>query len=165
MSNPLKDFLEMKQAAQLSFPGMGSGLGQVARNVGRNIGNEAQKATGAAVAGLGVAAAGAAVHKIYDALTKRRDFRAMLEHNPHLAEAQAQDPKRFNQLYSTLRTMNPEFAKDPIVAGSYMDRMVQNPAGVGGMAGELLNARDKVPAHVSDTFHSALLKGIGSRQS
>lgn len=163
MGNPIEDFMQVKQAGQLSLPGMGRSAGEFARSTGGRIGAEIPKAIGGAVAGLGVAAAGAAAGKIYEALTKRRDFKAMLEHNPQLADAHAQDPKGFNQLYSTLRTMNPEFARDPLVAGSYMDRMVQNPSGIGGMATELLGARDRMATPVRDTFHSSIVKGIGSK--
>lgn len=157
MGNPVTDYITMKTAGPFS------GMGRVAGDTGRKILDEIPKGVGAGVAALGVGAATSAVAKIHDALTKRRDFRAMLEHNPHLAEAQAQDPKRFNQLFTTLRTFNPAFSADPIVAGTYMDRMWQSPSGVGGIVTEALQARDKVPHPVMDLFHQGVVKGLGSK--
>lgn len=157
MDNPIVAYMMTKTAGPLD------GVSRMAGNVGRKALDEIPKGIGAGVAALGVGAATAAVQKIHDALTKRRDFRSMLEHNPHLQEAQTQDPKRFNQLYSTLRTFNPEFSADPIVAGTYMDRMWQNPAGAGAIATEALQARDKIPHPVQELFHAGVVKGLGSK--
>lgn len=118
-----------------------SGLGQGAKRVlepselGR-IGTQA-----AIVGGVGILAAGA--QKTYLAITKKRDFDAMLEHNPDLAEHQAANPQQFNQHYSSLRSMNPLFAKDPVVAGSYMRQMSMNPGTAGKVLVESLNSLQK----------------------
>ena len=92
--------------------------------------------TGAAAAGAAtlVAGAGMAVSKAYDALTKGRDFRVMLQHNPDLQEHLDRNPERFNQMYTTLRAMNPAFGKDPLVAGTYMRQMTESPMNAGGIA-------------------------------
>ncbi len=148
--NPIDAYIKTKTAG-------------MAGDTGRRVLQEIPKGIGAGVAALGIGAATSAVQKIHEALTKRRDFRSMLEYNPHLQEAQAQDPKRFNQLYSTLRTFNPEFSADPIVAGTYMDRMWQNPGGAGAIATEALQARDKIHHPVTDLFHAGVVKGLGSK--
>lgn len=157
MKNPIEEYIMSKTAGPLG------GMRHLAVDTGRKILEEVPKGIGAGVVALGVGGATAAVTKIHDALTKRRDFRQMLEHNPHLADAQSQDPKRFNQLFTTLRTFNPAFSADPIVAGTYMDRMIQSPGGAGAIAAEALQARDKVPHPTLDLFHQGVVKGIASK--
>jgi hypothetical protein len=150
MGNPIENYLKEKQAGLFGA-------------ASRKVVEEVPKAVGAGIAAAGLGAAGAAMNKIIDAVAKRRDFRQMMDHNPHLHEAHTSDPKRFNQLYSTLRTFNPAFASDPIVSGSYMDRMWNNPAGAGGIATEALMARDKVPHPIGDIFHAGVVKGLGGK--
>lgn len=84
-----------------------------------------------------------AAQKTYLAITKKRDFDAMLKHNPDLAEHQEANPQMFNQHYSSLRSMNPMFAKDPVVAGSYMRQMSMNPGTAGKVLVESLNSLQK----------------------
>ena len=96
----------------------------------------AEHAVGAAAHGL-VGAAGAGVGlgamKLFQAATKARDFRQMLEYNPDLAQHHEADPKMFNQMYTSLRRMNPTYAADPIVAGTFMRQMAENPNHAGDM--------------------------------
>lgn len=132
MSNPINDYLHLKEAAKYPPKFGTSRLGTMFAGAGQKVLEEVPKGIGAGMAAAGIGAAGAAVNKIVDVVMKRREFREMMDHNPHLQDAHAQDPKRFNQLYSTLRTFNPAFAGDPIVSGSYMDRMWNNPQGAGG---------------------------------
>jgi hypothetical protein len=80
-----------------------------------------------------------------DAATKQRDFRRMLSFNPDLQEHHERDPRMFNQMYSSLRTMNPGFAKDPLVAGTYMRRMSESPLTAGGVLTDAVGSRDKLP--------------------
>jgi hypothetical protein len=120
---------------------------------------------GLAVAGTGAAALGAlAVHKIYDAATKTRDFKSMLEYAPDVAEMHAENPQQVNQMFSTLRTFNPDFTRDPVVASSYVRRMVQEPMGAGGIASEALQSRDKIKHPYSDAVTRAALGGGGKKQ-
>lgn len=187
MSNPITDYLQSKEAAipmgragaravaSRAARAAGGAAGQAAgaassagapglfSQMGGKLLQEIPKGVGAGLAAAGIGAAGAAVNKIVDAIQKRRDFRQMMEYNPHLQEAHAADPKRFNQVYSTLRTFNPAFAADPIVAGTYMDRMWNSPQGAGGIATEALMARDKVPSPIGDIFHAGVIKGLGSK--
>jgi hypothetical protein len=143
--NAVEEFLGMKKTA-----GPMSSFGQ---HAGR-------AAAGGLAAGLGAAAAGGiglAVSKIVDAATKSHDFKQMLENNQDLHEHYSNDPKKFNLMFSTLRTMNPQFSKDPLVAGAYMRRMVMAPEGIGGMAGEALGHRRDFEQPLQEMFS----KGVG----
>jgi hypothetical protein len=134
MKTPLEEFLAMKTAG-----------------FGRTFGNAATGAGATALVGAGAAALTVGASKAYDAITKRRDFATMLDHNPDLAEHHAADPRTFNRLYSSLRTVNPTFAKDPIIAGTYMRRMVESPM-AGGVLTDALAMNEKVPQHVGEAF-------------
>jgi hypothetical protein len=46
-------------------------------------------------------------------------------------------------MFSTLRTLNPAFSRDPVVAGGYLRQMVSEPQHAGYRAVEALNYRDK----------------------
>lgn len=120
------DFKKIKQA----------GFGDTARRVGQAMPEALAMGLGAVGATAAVGGLGVASQKIYDAMTKRRDFNAMLEHNPDLVEHHQNNPKSFNQMFTTLRTMNPQFSKDPLVAGTYMRRMAESPLSAGGVAVE-----------------------------
>lgn len=122
------DFKKIKKAS----------LGSTARDVAGQIPSAVVHGLGATAATAAVTGMGFAAQKIYDAMTKRMDFNAMLEHNPDLADHHGTNPKMFNQMFSTLRTMNPSFSKDPIVAGTYMRRMMESPMHAGGIAVEAL---------------------------
>jgi hypothetical protein len=174
--NPLEEYLTEKRAAGPKgwalrdgrlkdfLTGAGEGLmgghidshgkltGGDMRSLGMNVGG---KALGGAIgvgAGLIGAGVGVAAQKLYDAATKARDFRMMLEHNPDLEEMQQEKPKLFNQAYSTLRTFNPMFAKDPIVAGSYMRNMMTDPLHAGGVVEKSLDYRDKMRTPILSAF-------------
>ena len=125
MKNPIEEFLSEKRAFG------GQQLGQIGKRVGEGAQLGAAFAmTGAATAGI-VSAAG----KMYDAITKKRDFDNMIEANPHLQVHLEREPEAFNRMFSSLRTMQPEFTKDPMVAGAFMtDAMETEPQGRGFVA-------------------------------
>lgn len=148
------------EAAQQAFqfakkPGMG-GLGEM---MAAHAGRGATNAIGAAAVTGGVALAALGVHKLYDAATKTRDFNSMLEYSPALADAHAKDPKKVNQMFSTLRMMNPDFTRDPVVSSNYVLRMVDNPEGAGGLATEALDRRDKMKHPYSTPVLQAAFSG------
>lgn len=112
--NPVEEFLQTKEAF-----GMG-GLKNVAKSYGPRAaesigGGVAMGLGGAAFAGLTVGAA-----KLFDAATKTRDFNSMMEANPDLHSLHQEDPVGFNRMFSALRTMAPQFTKEPLVAGAYV---------------------------------------------
>lgn len=158
MSNPLNDFLEeFGQQKEASYPFGASPFD----NFKRNMGNAMVSGFGAAGATALIGGAGLAVSKIMDAATAGRDFRKMLDVNPDLRDAHSADPRMFNQMYSSLRSMNPSFAKDPLVAGTYMRRMAENPMHAGGILVDAVNSRDKFPSIAS----RATDEGIGAGKS
>lgn len=114
MSNPVDEYLELTK--QADDGGWKKRVGDAAIQTG----------VGLAVAGLPIAAT-----KIYQAATKNRNFNKMLEHNEDLHAMREQNPKGFNTFYNSLHRMNPEFAADPVVSGTYMRQMLGNPAGAG----------------------------------
>lgn len=59
----------------------------------------------------------AAVQKVRDAANKSRSYREMLEVNPHLHTEDAVQVQRY---FNTMHRLNPDFASDPIVAGSFI---------------------------------------------
>ena len=129
--NPVEEFFALKKTAgpmwEGAKKGIQSAIGEGGSSLGESAGRGAMMAAGAgAVAGAGIAA-----QKLYDAATKGRDFRAMLEYNPQLVEKHQSNPKLFNQMFSTLRTFNPSFSRDPLVSGQFMEQMFDNPQNVG----------------------------------
>jgi len=125
---------------------------------GKVLGNALMGAGATAIVGAGGAAAQLGMSKAYDAITKAQDFKLMLEHNPDLAEHHTNDPRTFNQLYSSLRTVNPAFAKDPIIAGTYMRRMVESPM-AGGVLTDAISMAEKIPHPVGEAFRRGASEG------
>lgn len=144
MTNPLDEYLELRQE-KTAGPGgtflreMAQGANPASAFGGAEVG---KLLTQTAVVG-GVGALIGAARKAYSAATKTRDYKMMLEVNPDLSEAQAGDPKMFNQLYSSLRSLNPTFASDPVVAGSYMRKMTEFPHNAGPILVETLGYAPK----------------------
>jgi hypothetical protein len=137
MGNPVDEALEFGSEKKAGFL---DAIGRGARGAfgGEEIGRLAVQ-TGA-VAGVGVLAS--AARKAYSAATKSMDYKAMLDMNPDLAEHAAANPKQFNQYYSSLRQLNPTFAADPVVSGSYLRKMCEFPSGAGNY---LVEATGQVP--------------------
>jgi hypothetical protein len=162
MTNPAEKFLVEKRAFGLG------GAANAAKSVGRAVKPFGQ-AAGMAMAG-GVGAAGfaglvGAAGKLFTAATKSRDFRAMLEANPDLKEHQKMDPGGFNRMYSSLHTMAPEFAKEPMVAGYYMRQGMEAPLeGRGQVAVQAMNARKpQQMGPVSDMALQGYMRSMGGK--
>lgn len=149
MTNPIEEFIAFKTAA----PNLG--------RIGRAVGSAAATGLGTAVAGAGIAAVGVAAGKLYDAVTKARDFKQMMNStfNADLQQYHAERPKEFNEGYSSLRAIQPHFAKDPMIAGVYMRRMMQlRPDNAGGVLLEALS--QETPASpTADAFHRGAVGG------
>jgi hypothetical protein len=128
MANPVDEYLGMK-----------NGMSKTAAQppIGEMLGRSA--VSGAAMAaGFGLVSAAA---KAYTAMTKKRDYERMMEANPDLETARRSDIKTFIRHYNALRTMNPQFAAEPVVAGSYMRQMSAYPESAGKVVVEALQAR------------------------
>jgi hypothetical protein len=155
VSNPFEEFLEEygpqeKQAAGVNFS-----------NVAGHFGKSMLGGVGTAVAAGVIGGTGLAATKIYGAATKARDFKSMMSFNPDLQEHHERDPRMFNQMFTSLRTMNPGFSKDPLVAGTYMRRMVENPSTSGGILTESAGSRDKFHG----PFDKAIEEGMSGARS
>lgn len=120
---------------------------------------------GATMGGLtaGAAAVSFGAKKLYDAITKRRDFRTMLEHNPDLQEALDRDPKFFNQAYSSLRSVNSQFASEPLIAGNYMRQMMESPLSAGGKLELALQGAAHHHSPVLDATMRGVQSGLGKQ--
>lgn len=98
---------------------LGEGLGRLGKQTGQALaGGLAGAAAGALVGGLGDA-----VGHLHDAATKARDYRAMIAQHPHLEQ---ENPAAVQSAFTTLRRFAPEFSKDPLIAGSYVTKIVAN---------------------------------------
>lgn len=142
MSNPLDEFLEE--------------MGEKQAGIGEQFGNAAIGGFGAAAATAAIGGAAMGARALFNAATSARDFRKMLEQNDDVRQHHEANPRMVNQFYSSLRTMNPSFAKDPVVAGSYMRRMLENPMHAGGIAVETVGTRDKFPSLIDRTADESI---------
>ena len=131
--------------------------------MGRDAIGGGVRGLGAAAGGAAVAGVGLAASKLYDAATKARDFRQMMEANPDLHEAQKSMPEHFNLMYTSLRDMVPQFAKDPLVAGQYMRQMAESPGQAGGYIVNALRDSPKFEHPIQESFNRAGLEGAKSR--
>ncbi len=139
MSNPLDDYIETREFVKQA------GIGDFFRRAVKAPAFEPEQ-VGSLVKQVGmVAGAGmmmGAAKKLYMAATKSTHHRKMLEVNPDLVEHQRAEPAQFNQHYSSLRNLNPQFARDPVVAGSYMRHMSEMPQNAGAI---LVDSMQKAP--------------------
>ena len=153
--NPLATYLSEKTAGFWGDVATGAGQKLTGKNLGRTGGGALMGAGAAGAVGL----AGLAAQKLYDAATKASDFRQMLAFDAELAAKHQEDPRLVNQMFSTLRTFNPSFTKDPAVASSLVARMVDSPGGVSGMMGEVLPLRDKMRGQVGPAMMQGAMGG------
>jgi hypothetical protein len=143
---------EARGASPIDAMGAMRGAGRMA---GKGLAGSAATVAGAGIASLGVLA----VQKAYDAATKARDFKSMLEYAPDVLQMHQENPKQVSQMFSTLRVFNPDFTRDPVVASSYVRRMVSEPGGAGGIANEALQSRDKMRHPLADKMVGSALGG------
>lgn len=136
MTTPIDEFLEE----------FGPAPQEKQANIREQFGKAMISGLGAGAATAAIGAGAVAAKALMNAATKSRSFRQMLEHNQDLVEHHQADPKRFNQMFTSLHTMNPAFAKDPIVAGTYMRQMVESPMNAGGILAQTVGSRDAFPS-------------------
>lgn len=104
--------------------GMNAGQSPLVQNV---VGGAGLAAGGAAITALGAAAA-----KIYEGIARKGEYREMMAVNPELEYERQKNPEFFAQAYNSLRRVNPTFGRDPIIASSFMHKMMlQGPVGAG----------------------------------
>lgn len=129
------------------------------------FGQQVRHAAGYAAATAGVTAAGVygmnAIQDTYRAITKKRDFQNMLRENPDLQDHP--NPKLVQMGFTSLRTFAPKFSQDPLVAGSYVRRIAENPVGMSGIVNEAMGAHGALPSAFEATQQSVgagALKGL-----
>jgi hypothetical protein len=169
VANPVAEYLKEKKAGGAADFGRGIASGAKGYLTGgrgmtgfaENLGHAGAKGSIGVGGVLAAAGVGAGISKLYDAATKARDFRAMLEENPDLAAKHQENPKLVNRMFTTLRTFNPAFSRDPVVAASYIREMVGEPVHAGGKVVDALNFRDKMGPSLADRVS----RGIGGGSS
>lgn len=135
--NPVEEFLEeFGEVKQADFA-------DVAKSLGGRFGDALLLGAAAATVGAVVTGAGGMATALHTAATKTRDFKGMMDLNPDLHKFHAQDPKMFNQMYTSLRRANKQYSADPLIAGSYMRQMLDSPTHAGGL---LENAIGRAPS-------------------
>lgn len=128
--NPWGGMKRIGRTARDWFPGM---MGQTL----------ALTAAGAAVGG-GAHLARAAVDATTGSIGKAKAYQDMMEARPELRE---KDPKAVQRAFDSLYRFNPQYAKDPLVAGSFVDSVSSNERLDVGTVNTLVAARK----NLSDT--------------
>jgi hypothetical protein len=172
--NPVEAYLTEKTASLFGGIGrsIGANVGAFGGGAGQalathfNPGTMGQNAVkgiiGAGTAALGAGAVAGGIYganHLYNAATKAHDFRQMLAADQQLAALHAENPRLVNQMFSTLRTFNPSFTRDPVVASQYVRHMSEDPATAGGVAVEALQSRDKMKNPLIDHVSRAMFAG------
>ena len=101
MSNPVEEFLQLEKKGSW-----------------QDVAGRAGAAGATIAAGL---LANEAYSAIKGAIGRSRGFKAMMNYNPKLEK---QDRTRVQTIYNTLYNASPDLAKDPLVANSWVNRMM-----------------------------------------
>ena len=154
MANPIEEFLLVKKAN----PFQQVLQGPMAKRMLQ------AGTTGLAVGGASAGVAGivSGAQALFNAATKKRDFDRMMLANPHLQPLHSQDPDGFNRMFTSIRAMNPEFTREPMVAGAYMFQAMEQPVESRGMLA--VRARGEVremkPGPLSRAAYEGFQKGF-----
>lgn len=101
MSNPVTEFLNFEKQA-----GWGEFAGQAAVTAGLiGVGHIADEV----------------YSRVNSAVGRAHGFKLMMEYNPELAK---EDRNKIQTLYNTLHNVSPSLARDPLVANSWVKRMM-----------------------------------------
>ncbi len=149
MSNPVDELLEDEKVA-----GFGSAASKAWQELPGHMIGAVGMAGAAAMAGGVVSAAS----HLYDAATKSYDYRAMLHHNPDLAEHPS--PQHVEMAFTTLRSFAPAFSKDPLVAGTYVRQIAESPANAGGLILPAMQAQGQRAMGMQDMAQQGALQGL-----
>lgn len=79
-------------------------------------------AAASAVGGLAMVGIAHGVHTAYDAITFEKDFQAVLKVRPELS---TYPKEQVRLVYTSLRRLSPEIAKDPLTASTYLVRQFE----------------------------------------
>jgi len=142
MSNPVEEYFELRKE--------GGYLGNVWKGLtsagtGAQLGQDLRHGAMQTAMVVGSTLAIPAAQKVVGALRKRHDYNQMMDNDPELQGLKEDDPKFFNQSYTSLRRANPSFGRDPLIAGAYMKKMVGNRDAAGLALAEAM--QQNRPAH------------------
>lgn len=90
------------------------------------------------VLGVGTEAGRDLVKSIKDSIGKAKAYRSMMQENPHLGE---EDPNITEKAFNTLFRFNPQYAHDPLVAGTFVKNVIDQERLDIGTVGNLVQAR------------------------
>jgi hypothetical protein len=153
-----------------------SGVGDILRKAfsKENLGNAAARTVEYAPLAMMTAGAGAliggavdagrsGVRSLQDTMGKSRAYEAMLEENPQLAKA---DPNLTEKAFNTLYRFNPSYAKDPLVAGTFVKNVIDQERMDIGTVSNLVTAHKTIQdakgrgPGMSDFFMKAMQGGV-----
>lgn len=107
--------------ALMKLSGVGKTVKSFSKSVGKRLENAAPDLVAqmlASAAIVGGAAAGTGIYKaLRDPVERRSSFKNMINMAPKL---KAQDPEMVRAAFNTLHRFNPGYAKDPLVAGTFV---------------------------------------------
>ncbi len=108
-----------------------------------------------AAAGAGVVAGAAqdAIGKIRETRNKAHGYQEMLELHPHLKKDR--NGKQVRRLYNSLSNINPTLARDPLVAGAWVDNVIESNQPYGDQSNQALLAAVKDLAGIRKDLGSA----------
>lgn len=153
MEQEIKEYEQAKEAG--FWNAFRSGI------TGTGIGDRAANALVAGGVAAGVGAAGAAgaglVGGIKAKVDKHFGFKKMMRMNPGLEK---QDATKVRNTFNSLASLNPDYAQDPLVAGSFVARSLDAGVGQGlGLGGGYIDvqttrtvAKNKMPGAVLQQF-------------
>lgn len=143
-----------------------AGLGDAISKL--NLGERVPKAL--ALAGAGALLGGAAqvgrsgIRSLQDMYGKSRAYKAMMEENPQFSEA---DPNLTEKAFDTLYRFNPAYAKDPLVAATFVKNVLDQERLDIGTVSNLVQAhkfmRESTPkSGLPELLMSAMMNTKGS---
>jgi len=145
-------------------------LGESLRGFGRNIAPAAGKLGAGALLGAGVTAGAAGVDlaagKIRDkhnSMQKAKRYSEMMGAHPELA-TRGVDSKMVQRHFDTLHKFNPEYADDPMVAGTYVKNQMESERPDINSLNNIVKARgDITKAQNPQTTGKMMVSGLAGR--
>jgi len=163
MDNLKKDLSSLDMERMKIAVNKHAGFWQSIKNAFQSpMGKRVTGALGEAAATAAVAASVVGAKKGYEALREKiekpRLYKNMLELNPQLKNV---DQNRVTNMFNTVYNLNRDMAKDPIVAGSFVDRGVSQAEGLSSLYIDpattklLMSSKERKEEPVSTSFMRA----------
>jgi len=113
-----------------------------------------------AAAAAGILSAGAtSASALYDAATKHRDYKNMMQAFPDL---QHRNPDDVQRAFTTVRSFAPKITKDPMTAGAAVNALLLDPQAAHGFVGGLTDIERKIQSPVHEMLMQGSLQGMRS---